>query len=495
MNSYATNREMTRYLIILLILLMSTYLIGCGGGSDKFAGIDAGGAPAATSTSGTLNGFGSIIVNGIRYNSDKAKIQVNGQIANENDLRPGYQVKLTGTLNKDNTGTADTVEFFPTIIGKISSIDLQNNRLVLLGQNVQIDNATLFDDQISPNYLNGLKVGDSILVSGLPDSAGVITATRIELAPQMTHQIVGFVSNLDAMASTFMLNNLKVNFSAATLNDFPNNQLKNGSFIRASGDLNQDGIFVAKVLNYQAIDFKKEIKSANIEGFITRFVSSTDFDVAGIPCTTTETTSFVNGDKTSLVLGARLKIKGDVNSSNQLVAKTIELQQRPRNQIAGEVSNIVAEAAVGTIAVGSFQIANTTVKTTNTTNYEDKDNERLKRFNFSDIQAGNFLKVSGYIDQTNFIATKIERIKLKPDMELEFSGKVTHVEPHNIQVYGRSVQTNAQTEIRDINGNTITEAEFVAQALNLNVKVKGKITDSIFTATKIEVEEEERKKP
>ena len=52
---------------------------GSGGGDGQIAGIDRGGAPAVTS--GPISGFGSVIVNDIRFDTSNTSITIDGQPA------------------------------------------------------------------------------------------------------------------------------------------------------------------------------------------------------------------------------------------------------------------------------------------------------------------------------------------------------------------------------------------------------------------------------
>src|SRR6187431_1633308 len=144
-----------------LIISLTLSLSGCGNSSgNQTAGIDGSGAPVATTTNGTIDGFGSVIVNGLRYNSDKAQVLINGETAMEDNLRVGYQVQITGSIAADGTATADKIEFTPTLVGVIEQIDASNNTVMLLGQQVYLTNNTIFDADINPKNITGLVVGN-----------------------------------------------------------------------------------------------------------------------------------------------------------------------------------------------------------------------------------------------------------------------------------------------------------------------------------------------
>ena len=121
-------------LISIIMLFNTTLLIACGDSTSSTAGIDGSGQPVAVATTGTIDGFGSVIVNGTQFDSDRAQIFINNQPATENDLRAGYHVMVTGTISSDGKAVADKIEFTPNLVGSISAIDSNTKRITVLGQ-------------------------------------------------------------------------------------------------------------------------------------------------------------------------------------------------------------------------------------------------------------------------------------------------------------------------------------------------------------------------
>jgi len=485
-------RNATRNLLLALSAFVYLLLTACGGGGgNQVSGIDGSGAPISSATltvsSGAINGFGSVIVNGVEYNSDKAKILINDQTSNENNLHIGYQVKLTGLVNSDGTATADSIEFRPTVQGTITFIDLTTQSFTVLNQKIMVNNATVFDPAITPNYLDGLKIGDSVLVSGTIDDKSIITATRIERTNASSHQASGIVSNLNQTNFTFTLNSLLVNYSSASLSNFTNNTISNAVMVNVVGTVDSNGILQAQTVTRTNNSFDKTIKNAELEGTVTRFVSSTDFDVAGISCTTNSQTTFNNGSTTNIALGVALSLNGNVNSSGVVVAQKIDFKSNPNNAVAGNVSTITLSTTTGVIT-GSLQINGTTIQTNAKTAFEDDSNAQLKRFNLSNISTGDFLKISGFTQQGVFVAIKIERenIQENNNTELKYNGIITSVGSHSFILYGQTITTNSSTEIDGLNGAKLTETQFYTQAVGQRVKVEGVLNAGIFTATKIE---------
>jgi hypothetical protein len=121
----------------------------------------------------TIASFGSVVVNGIHYETNAATITVDGQPATQSDLRVGQVVSMVAELEDGAaSGTASSVSFDDNVEGPIQSIDTASGVLVVLGQTVRIGTSTSFDDSILPRSLDGLAVGDFVEASGLVKADG-----------------------------------------------------------------------------------------------------------------------------------------------------------------------------------------------------------------------------------------------------------------------------------------------------------------------------------
>ena len=60
---------------------------GGGGGSEQVAGIDARGNPVAVGvvSKGTITGFGSVVLNGVTYNTNSATFTIDGDAGQQID--------------------------------------------------------------------------------------------------------------------------------------------------------------------------------------------------------------------------------------------------------------------------------------------------------------------------------------------------------------------------------------------------------------------------
>ena len=162
---------------------------GCGGGGG--GGDDGGVTPPPTTPPptggitgsgvavGPITGFGSVIVNGVTYDTSSATFTKDGQPATQDDFSVGQVVVVKGSVDDDGTNaTADSVEFDDVVEGPVSSHNTTTGEFVVLGQTVRIVATTSFDD--TPACPADLTQAIAVEVSGLADANGVIEATRIE---------------------------------------------------------------------------------------------------------------------------------------------------------------------------------------------------------------------------------------------------------------------------------------------------------------------------
>jgi hypothetical protein len=152
-------------------------LAACGGGGGGSSSLNtpAGTPPTAAATSvvttGPITAFGSVYVNGVRYETGNAQIEIDGRAATQAELKVGHVVELKGTRgpNGANASAARIVRR-NAVTGPIATIDATTNRITVLGQTVLLTASTSFDDSISPANLSGLKAGDTACRTRAPRS-------------------------------------------------------------------------------------------------------------------------------------------------------------------------------------------------------------------------------------------------------------------------------------------------------------------------------------
>lgn len=465
-------------------LLVTAALVACGGGGDQVAGIDGGGSPAPVATTivsvGTITGFGSVIVNGVRYDTAGATISVDGNPGSESDLAVGQVVAIRGTLDSGGTtGVATRIDFDDIVEGPISAIDTVAGTFTVLGQLVRTDSGTSFDDDISPASLAGLSVADTVEVTGFILADGSVNATRISLKPASAGlEVTGIASNVTA--TTFEINSLTVDYSSAMLEDFPGGAPENGQLVEAKGmNVNASGVLLATSVEFEGNNFgDDDVDQVEIEGFITRFVSATDFDVEGVPVTTSAQTAFENGALADLALNVKVEVEGNFNTAGMLVADKIEFK------ISGDVR---VESLVESVQANQLTALGITITVNASTRLEDKSSADLEPFNLSNVSVGDYVEVRGYEDSGGIVATLLEREDF--DGEVALRGVVDSVASPDFTILGVTIQTDGATEFRDENDLLIGAAVFFNQALGLTVEAEGELLNGTIVADEVEIED------
>jgi len=483
-----------RTLLTILATSMLSVFAGCGGSSSG----GAAATPSATTPPvggigrngiavGPISTFGSVVVNGVRYDTSTASFTIDDASGTEDDLRVGDVVTVTGTIDDNGTtGTAETVTFDDSVKGPVESVDIVGSQLVVLGQTVLVRPETSFDDGFATPSLEGVNVGQIVEVSGQIDANGNIVATRLEPKPAGTQfEVHGTVSNLDSANMRFNINNLVVDYNSATLDNFPGGQISNGDFVEAKGT----SLGAASELLAAQVELESLVPGATdgdrveIEGFITRFASAQDFDVAGLPVTTNASTTFVGGAAADLGLNIKVEAEGDIDANGVLVATKVDIRR-------SKAVRMIATADSVDAANNSLVVLGITVTVDALTRLEDKSNADVDPLTLAGVNAGDYLEIRGSEFPTGsgtILATIFERED--PDTEAILQGFVESVSDPSIVILGVTVNTSGAI-FRDVNDTPISAADFFNQvAPNSLVKAKGsEVSDTTISATEVEFE-------
>ncbi|TKB63786.1 MAG: hypothetical protein E8D47_12725, partial [Nitrospira sp.] len=261
--------------------------LACSGGDGGGTGVPSANTTSVTS-SGTITGFGSLFVNGKKFETNGVEVRHDGvsercsiSQTNHCGLKEGMTVTVNGSFNGDQR-SASTVQQSDAVEGLVQSIATDGLSLIVMGQTVFVDSTTLIDNS---NGLNGnisnLDVGDSVEVNGHVRPNGVIQATFIEkkLAGTVTPEVRGFVKNHNDGAKTFQIGNLTVNYTTALINDMPSpvGNAWNGLFVEAKGtsftpgpNVQTEGTLVATKVEPENQGVGNVVDEFEVEGFVTQ---------------------------------------------------------------------------------------------------------------------------------------------------------------------------------------------------------------------------------
>lgn len=479
--------------VLAVLLLMS-----CNEGTDVATGRTGGtGATAVdngTVASGSITGFGSVIVQGTRFEvAPTTVIQIDeNATAVEGDLRVGMVVRAEG-VGDGNGLVAREIAYRANVIGPVETACAVNAAMTVLGQAVVVDARTLLDGGFQ---CDATAVGKIVEVSGPSDSSGRIRATYVGLRAAaytsvMALRVRGKAAAVDNAAKRFRINGLTVDFAASQLVGFPaSGQLVDGATVSVvAGALPVQGVLAASKVSVDAYPIVPAGTKAEVEGFVTRFVSVTDFSVAGKKVTTTTQTTYEGGSASQIALDRKLHVTGVYSNDGVIVASKIEMEDEVLlSQIEGSVTQVnVAAKSISVLGAGAV-----TVQIDSACSFKDDTGSAGQRFDLSKLQVGNKVVLAIKRAGTSLVAVKIERKALVDSSgDAKLRGTVESVARPAFTVLGVRVEVSPTAQIRDTQGKSITRDALFAllEAGPAPIEVRGMFDGVRLLASEVRMAE------
>lgn len=321
--------------------------------SGDDSGVGSGGTGVSTADAtgiGSVDGFGSIFVNGLRYDTDSAALS----LEDADTLQFGMTVKVTGPVNADfSSGVAKTVASAAELRGTVSSVDSAAGSFFVLGTLVTVDTATVWSGL---GGLADLVPGIAVQVWGLPDTAGVLRATRVARQAAAASPIVtGVVRNLDASTASFKLGGLTVRYgSAAFLPGLDAGTLADGVFVRvraAAGSGASGVLDASSVQRWNAVP-QTNGSVAQLAGVITDYAALGSFKLLG---TTVDASAaqITGGPAGSIGNGVKVDVAG-ILVNGTLVATKLRIRYVPGT--GGPASFVVVGTVGSYVSAANFLV-------------------------------------------------------------------------------------------------------------------------------------------
>ncbi|SEP77599.1 hypothetical protein SAMN04488038_101451 [Solimonas aquatica] len=483
--------------ILCVGVLASLLLTACGGGSSNGSAAAASGTPVASY--GTITGFGSVIIDGVRYETSQAQFSIDGKSGHsQGELSVGQRVLVKGRVHDDGSRSADEVSYEAELHGRITAIDPGNNQLSALGQTIVVDAATVFD---GVSGLSELAVGDFIELSGSRADDGSIVASYIQKeAVRSELEVKGLVASLDMVAKTFLVGTQLVDYSTALLS--PVGYLPaDGAYVEVAGALNSGGVLVAARISPE--DHLSTVASgtlAEVEGLISELVAGAgSFKIGATAVSVSGSTVYEDGTASDLVDGARVEAKGQLQTDGSLAASKIEFKPGSRRQgraggdagAGGNASGAVqaqAQAVITAIdsATRSFQVLGVTVFVADSTVYRDS-RDRLKTFNFANLSVNDFVELG--LVQSDGVLTALRVERRGSDNRQLIKAAVGSVDPANRALVIAGVAVNGSGAVYRFNDLAVSADTFFARlASGDKVKASGSYSLGVLMASELELE-------
>jgi len=461
-------------------LMLAVSLLGACGGGGGGGGSSAG--DGITSV-GRVDGFGSVYVNGVEYDTTHTYFRVDDEEGyDDSALAVGMKVRVEGRVNGDGvTGTADSIYYDDDLEGPIDSGSVAENgntkTFTILGTAVSVDaNTTVFHDGAS---FAGLTDGVEIEVSGFFDG-NVLIASRVELQNDSRHdyEIKGTLTQFDGVTITLELRNgaqagpyavgsdARIDLPGDPIGLFVEVKLVDtgGTLVAVRIDGDDDNLIHE---HDQSVSLRGVIAGNEIDGFS---INGVPFEVT--PVTRYEPRTLAG----NLEAGMMVKVKGEM-SNGTLIASKIEAKQGEA-EVKARVSAVAfSDGKNGSVTLDLGNAQTLTVFTDNSTSFEDSSGSHSHRggessFLLSDLSDADFVEVEISTKDNGFYAQSIER--KSPPHATEVEALVEDVSTDSITVLGVTFMIDSNTSI--------------SGSPNVGDKVEIRDDNSDGTAERIEVD-------
>ena len=435
-------KQTTRLFTLTALASAITLLAGCGGGGGSSS------ASGTTSTSiGRIDGFGSIYVNGVKYDTDSASYRVDDRSeSSDAALGVGMKVKVVGRINSDGrTGTADSIYYDDDLEGKIDAGSLtvsgDTATFTILGMPVMaIDNETVFDDGAS--FL-GLAEGEEYEVSGFFDGTYLV-ASRIEGQSDSDddYEVKGTITQYDGVTIELELQNGSpagpYTIGSGAEIDLPASPV--GTYAEVELVDTGSGLEVKRIESEDDDLLDDSDSEVKLSGILTDDGSG-NYSVDGVPL-------ILSGPlPAGITAGTYVEVEG-VMDGESLVVTEIESEDGEIEIKARVISVTNSDAKNGTVTLDLLNGQTVDIVTDNSTTFEDSssyDADDDGSFTLDELTSSDYVEVDVSFDGTDYYAYSIER---EDDMETEVEANVDdYVAGTSITVIGVTFNVDGSTTV------------------------------------------------
>ncbi len=470
--------------LMILAVIGAVSLTACGGSSSSTPE-----EPDSTSdviTVGTITRIGSVVSNGVEFNTGSASVTVDDQPGNPADLRVGQVVAINGSINTRNgMASARTISFLDEVEGPIASINELDNSFVVLGRTIVFDELSVFGEVEADT----IAVGNLVQVSGHWQSQDRIRATHVERianawAAGMPMEIKGAVSGLNEGLQRFNIGPQPCDYSAAML-ELGDATLANGLYVEVTSiQAMENGVLKLDRILARDRDRDRDRDHMcatdcefDLEGFITEFVSATEFSVDGMSVITTSSTVYVNGTVDTLDVDVKVAIQGTLNDAGVLVADRIVIRLPSMIEIRADIEAV-------DMGTASITVLGIDVTTNDWTLFRDDSDADVYEFWLDNLAIGDRVEIRAYLDRGTVVATRLERDN--PSGSVILKAPVEDIDRPSLTLLGITVTADVETVFQNAEFQVIdAEVFFETVTIGSLVKAEGTYDGTSILADKM----------
>lgn len=443
--------------IVPTIAMAIALTIGACSSGDPSGGGSGGGiggtgliADASGVSRGAIAGFGSIVLNGESFDTDRARIRIESRDAAQSELRVGMQVRAE--VNFDDL-TADVVEYYPSISAPIESVDATGASLRLLGQSVSLDGAVVYDG-IDPATL---APGTVLEVSGLRNAAGAVVATFVRAAPAPARlAITGSVESHDDGGARLVVAGVGIDAGGSAVIG----NLEPGSLVFVSGRAGTGAGSDARLLADSVVVLPglagPSGTPVELEGIVTGYASARLIELSGQRVRISDATrlAFTDGraaPASRIALNTRIEVEGELQADGAVSATRIVVLPVDDSRLIGPIESLDPTSGV-------LVVLGVPIHTTPGTRYRSDETS-----SFAALRVGDYVEVRAAFEAARLIASRVEVDD--PEEEARLEGPLTDIDPgaRRLAVLGIAIAPGEDTEF-EIGDDEVRSSEFLSAA-------------------------------
>ena len=469
----------------------------CGGGGGGGIGIADGGIRGTGSSVGPVSGFGSVFVNGVKFETGNIlnrRVVNNDGLSSEDDLEKGMILRVEGRWTADGTGTAESLEYDDTFRSTAANVSVtkvdssgapETGTFTVLGQTISFDRRTVIrldnefadasalegklvrisawpsGDSYRASYIGELDTltGNLVELEGLGryDSGDLLIGTQRIIVPGDSVFADGLTA--DAIGQTGQRIEVEGEYDGAIIT---------ARTIRPADDRRYEG---------------QEGEDIEITGTVSGYTPrATSFFVNGVAVSITSDTEFDDLDRGQLTDNMLVRVEGDF-LNGVIVAEEVELFEG-NAEVEAAVLSPLDDAAANELNVGGVRVL-----ITNNTLVEQDDGAQFS------VYDAEYLEVEGVERESANGQIYLEALSVEIEddetSEYELSGRLGGIDClTSLIVLGVSMEITGETEFDGVSCSALEDA-FDGERAQPSLEVEYlQQADGSFLAVEIELEED-----
>jgi hypothetical protein len=454
-----------------LNIITATLLFGCGGSGGSETTITPAppsqpepiaSSPSLVSSTGVITGFGSVYVNGVRYLTDNADININGNSgADVSLLKVGMHVTIASSDDNSESPEASRVTYESEVEGMVSSIDRDNQTIIVAGTLISYNNLTHFIDITEAN----LSVSQRIEVNGYLRQDNSYLATMIKLDADTSNDQAeytrGLIEQLNTTNRTFRLDQLIIDYNTASIEG----ELSNGALVKVEGVLTNETIIASHIetemFDGNSDSSSEEFSRYEVEGIVSAFdATNNTITVNGYTFTLADTVQYQGGTADALIAGAFVEL--ELSTSKAVVRIEFEADKyRYDGKVKGNIEQIDLDNQLITLYGQAYKLSINT-------RFEDDDDQYV---NLQNLQVNDAVEIVFALIDGIKVIQRIERENSSEfNDEWEIEGVVSAFDTSSITVNGVRILLNSSSLY--LNQDIVVAMDDFINALVLGISVE-----------------------